>query len=228
MSKFRPFLSKLSPFRRLCWIASDIVGQRYTSHLPVNPDRSSLPFPLESHPNNRQSLGWKFQIISSELQNSILQMTNDRMNEKTYSKKCVMYRRLQFDHETCTVSASKLGVITCTIELLLITARLSHPVFSTVSWYIPKLKVVKINFIKNKIQVICHPFWFIGLRNTHLWPSSCVIVCANVIPLSSLTLHERFGLHIPPTFATPSVLYSFFAMQWNYLFNFQYLMRFWV
>lgn len=46
--------------------------------------------------------------------------------------------------------------------------------------------------------------WF---NSTHLWPSSCVIVCANVIPLSSLTLHERSGLHIPPTFATPSVLF---------------------
>lgn len=45
-------------------------------------------------------------------------------------------------------------------------------------------------------------------RVTHLCPSSCVIVCANVMPLSSLTLHERSGLHMPPTFATPSVLYS--------------------
>lgn len=27
-----------------------------------------------------------------------------------------------------------------------------------------------------------------------------------MIPLSSLTLHERSGRHIPPTFATPSVL----------------------
>lgn len=43
-----------------------------------------------------------------------------------YSKKCVISRRLQFDQDTCTVSASKLGVITCTME----PARLSQPVFS--------------------------------------------------------------------------------------------------
>ena len=52
----------------------------------------------------------------------------------TYSKKCVMSRRLQLDHETVTVSASKLGVMICRIGPL----RWSHPVLA-VSWYMPKL-----------------------------------------------------------------------------------------
>jgi len=43
---------------------------------------------------------------------------------------------------------------------------------------------------------------------TYLCPNSCVIVCANDIPLSSLTLHERSGRHMPPTFATPNVLFN--------------------
>lgn len=47
------------------------------------------------------------------------------------------------------------------------------------------------------------------MEMTYLWPSSWVMVCANVMPLSSFTLHERSGLHIPPTFATPSVLFLF-------------------
>lgn len=45
------------------------------------------------------------------------------------------------------------------------------------------------------------------MRVTHLCPSSWVIVCASVMPLSSFTLHDRSGRHIPPTFATPSVLF---------------------
>lgn len=55
---------------------------------------------------------------------------------RTYSRKWVISRRLHFDHDTCTVSASKLGVITWTIA----PVRLSQPVFS-VSWYMPKLYV---------------------------------------------------------------------------------------
>lgn len=40
---------------------------------------------------------------------------------------------------------------------------------------------------------------------SYLCPSSCVIVCAKVIPLSSLTLHDLSARHMPPTFAIPSV-----------------------
>lgn len=40
-------------------------------------------------------------------------------------------------------------------------------------------------------------------KTTHLCPSSCVIVCANVIPLSSFTEHDLSARHIPATFATP-------------------------
>lgn len=41
---------------------------------------------------------------------------------------------------------------------------------------------------------------------TYLCPNSCVIVWESMMPLSSLTLHDCFGLHMPPTFASPSVL----------------------
>lgn len=43
------------------------------------------------------------------------------------------------------------------------------------------------------------------LKLTYLCPSSCVIVCANVIPLSSLTEHDLSGRHMPPTLAIPKV-----------------------
>lgn len=39
----------------------------------------------------------------------------------------------------------------------------------------------------------------------YLCPSSCVIVCASVMPLSSLTLQDLSARHMPPTLATPSV-----------------------
>lgn len=55
-------------------------------------------------------------------------------NMITYSRKWLISRRLQLDHETWTVSASKLGVMICKIGPILWT----HPVFS-VSWYMPKL-----------------------------------------------------------------------------------------
>ena len=50
-------------------------------------------------------------------------------------------------------------------------------------------------------------------KKTHLWPSSCVIVWARVIPLSSLTLQLRSGWHIPATWATPKVLQGVFALE---------------
>lgn len=46
----------------------------------------------------------------------------------------------------------------------------------------------------------------------YLCPISCVIVCANVMPLSSLTLQLLSGRHMPATWATPSVLHGVFFL----------------
>lgn len=48
---------------------------------------------------------------------------------------------------------------------------------------------------------------------THLCPNSWVMVCASVIPLSSLTLQLRSGWHMPATWATPRVLHGVFALE---------------
>lgn len=47
---------------------------------------------------------------------------------------------------------------------------------------------------------------------SYLCPISCAIVCAKVIPLSSLTLQLLSELHIPPTCATPKVLQGTFCL----------------
>lgn len=60
---------------------------------------------------------------------------------------------------------------------------------------------LKCNVLRAKTANIAHSFEY-----SYLCPSSCVIVCAKVIPLSSLTLHDLSTRHIPPTFAMPSVL----------------------
>lgn len=46
------------------------------------------------------------------------------------------------------------------------------------------------------------------MKKTYLCPSSWAMVCDSIIPLSSFTLHDFRGLHIPPTFASPKVLQS--------------------
>lgn len=51
----------------------------------------------------------------------------------------------------------------------------------------------------------------------YLCPNSCVIVCANVIPLSSLTLQLRSGWHMPATCATPKVLQMLLREQMSFL-----------
>lgn len=51
----------------------------------------------------------------------------------------------------------------------------------------------------------------------YLCPNSCVIVCANVIPLSSLTLQLRSGWHMPATCATPKVLQILLREQMSFL-----------
>lgn len=53
---------------------------------------------------------------------------------------------------------------------------------------------------------ICGALWRPEVA-TYLCPNSCVIVWESMMPLSSLTLHDCFGLHMPPTLASPSVLW---------------------
>lgn len=57
-NRFHPFSSKLLPFHRLYWTASDIVNRHCTWHQLVNPDKSTLPFQLVDRPGNCQDLGW--------------------------------------------------------------------------------------------------------------------------------------------------------------------------
>lgn len=101
---------------------------------------------------------------------------------------------LQFDQETWIVSASKLGVIMCRIWPTLWL----QPVL-TVSWNMPKLQK------KKRFQLIKLRPKNMFLVTTYLCPSSWAIVCARVIPLSSLTLQDLSGLHIPATLAIPKV-----------------------
>lgn len=61
-------------------------------------------------------------------------VVNQSSSAATYSRKCVMYLRLQFDQQTCSVSAPNVGVMMCTMG----PTRGWQPILA-VSWNMPKL-----------------------------------------------------------------------------------------
>lgn len=66
----------------------------------------------------------------------------------------------------------------------------------------------ELNFVSLNSLILFHAISFQHFNhyyNTYLWPNSCAIVCAKVMPLSSFTLQLLSGWHIPPTWATPRV-----------------------